>query len=340
MRILLVEPGPHFSVADVCNGWAVGLRQAGAQVVQLNLGDRLEFYARAHINLGDGQYRKALSDEDAVSVAVKGVETACYEVWPDVVLVVSGFYLPPAVYELMRLRGHRVALLCTEQPYELDREIRLAPLVDMVLLNDPTHIEQFQAVNPNVWYFPHAYDPDVHYPSYGRAAHDFTFVGTGFESRIRFLEKVCWDGLDVVLAGNWQQLDDGSPLRQFVAHDLDECISNRQAADLYRWSRSSANLYRREAQRPELSQGWAVGPREVELAACAVPFLRDPRPEGDQLFPGLPTFDSPEEFAEKLRWLIANEDVARKLGHEARQAIADRTFTNSAKRLLRLLDKE
>ncbi|MDP8930464.1 MAG: glycosyltransferase [Actinomycetota bacterium] len=342
MRVLAVQPGPGFSVSDVHAGYVKALRGLGCQVVDFNLSDRLALYELAHLPDHEGGYRKAFPLEAAVSLAVKGVEAAAYEVWPDVVLVTSGFFLQPAHYQLMRRRGHKVVLLCTEQPYELERELRLAPLVDLVLLNDPTHIEHFVEQNTETYYMPHAYDPEVHYPGPGQAelASDFALVGTGYPSRIEFLERVDWDGVDAALAGNWQALEESSRLRRFVAHDLAECCPNELAAELYRATKASANLYRREAQRPDLADGWATGPREVELAACGVPFLREHRGEGDELFPHHPVFETPEEFGEQLRWLLANDDVRAKLGQQGREAIAERTFTNHAKRLLRLLDKE
>ena len=48
---------------------------------------------------------------------------------------------------------------------------------------------------------------------------DFAFVGTGYASRIAFMEAMDLAGLDVVLAGNWQQLAEHSPLHAHVAHD-------------------------------------------------------------------------------------------------------------------------
>ena len=40
----MVEPGPNFSVADVCRGWVDGLRNAGQEVAVFNLADRLAYY--------------------------------------------------------------------------------------------------------------------------------------------------------------------------------------------------------------------------------------------------------------------------------------------------------
>jgi hypothetical protein len=165
---------------------------------------------------------------------------------------------------------------------------------------------------------------------------DFCFVGTGFPSRVAFLEQVDWTGVDVALAGNWMRTRDDSPLRKFLAHDLDKCCDNVEAHELYAGTKVSANLYRTEAEAGAVA-GWAMGPREVELAASGTFFLRDPRPEGDGVLSMLPTFTSPGEFGEKLRWFLAHDEARERAAREARAAVAGRTFTANARRMLSLV---
>jgi spore maturation protein CgeB len=252
---------------------------------------------------------------------------------------VSAFFTPPDLLDLLRSRGHRVVLLHTESPYQEDEQLTRAAHADVSIVNDPTNLDAYRALGP-AWWQPHCYRPDIHHP--GPPALDLVcdlaFVGTGFASRIRFLEAMDLDGLDVLLAGQWQQLDEASPLRKHLAHDIDRCLDNAEAAKVYRSARTSLNLYRREADRPELATGYAMSPREVEMAACGLWFTRDPRPEGDELFPMLPTFASPEEAGEQVRWALTHA-AARDAAAAAREAIADRTFTNAARRLLTLLDR-
>jgi spore maturation protein CgeB len=338
MRILAIEPGPNFSVADVHRGWCKAFTQLGCQVVNFNLADRLDFYTQAHVERG-GRFVRAFDDEGALHLAAKGIEAAAFEVWPDLIVVTSGFFVPPAIYQLARERGFKVVLNHLECPYEDTRQMIRAGLVDANIINDPTNLESFRAVNPNTWYLPAAYDPDVHSPGPGHPdlVCDFAFVGTGFDSRIRFFEAVRWEGIDVAFAGNWTETDVNSPLRKFVVHDLAECFPNDRTAELYRSAKISANLYRKEAQAPGLEHGWAVGPREVELAACGTFFLREPRPEGDELFPMLPTFSSPAEFGEQLRWWLNHETAREDAAQAVRAAVQNRTFINNAKALLRLL---
>jgi spore maturation protein CgeB len=337
VRILVAHPGPQFSVQDVYTGWVEALTELGQDVGEYNLGERLTFYEQARFERTPGAFTRALdNNEDLVRFALNGIYGPLYRGQPDVLLGVSGMFLPAELLDLVRARGTRVVLLHTESPYEDDRQARLAEHADVNVVNDPTNLDRFP---DGTLYLPHAYRPGVHHPGPGEPGMvcDFAFVGTGYASRIRFLEAMNLDGLDVVLAGNWSQLHERSPLRAHVAHDLRDCLDNEQTAQLYRSAAVGLNLYRREAERPELSDGWAMGPREVEAAACGHFFLRDPRGEGDQVLGMLPTFTSPEDASDQLRYWLAHHAEREALASKAREAIADRTFTNHAARLLRLL---
>lgn len=334
----MVHPGPAFSVADVHTGWVKGLRSQGVDVLDFNLQDRLNFYSAALLTK-DGITQKAFSYEAAVTMAVKGLEVACYEWWPDLVIVVSGFYLPPQTYAVMRDRGHKVVLLCTESPYEDDRQLAMAPAADVVLLNDPTNIDDYADANKKTFYIPHGYDPDIHRPGPPdpALASDFCFVGTGYPSRVSFLEAVDWSGLDVTIAGNWKTVEESSPIRPFCPVELDQCIDNPDTMRLYHSTKVSANLYRKEAMSDDRVAGWSVGPREVELAASGTFFLREQRGESDALFPMLPTFSGPDEFGDLVRWWAAHDGLRTAAALEARAAVVDRTFAANAARLLQII---
>ncbi|ANN16253.1 hypothetical protein SD37_11755 [Amycolatopsis orientalis] len=338
MRFLAAHPGPQFSVHDVYVGWVEALRGLGQQVLDFNLAERLTFYDAALLETPDREVRKAVSAEQAQKLAVNGLYAALYKTRPDVLFAVSAFFYTPELLDLARSYGTKVVLLHTESPYEDGRQLAIAAHADLNLINDPTNLAQFEAVAPTV-YMPHSYRPAIHRPGPGNPdlAADLAFVGTGYASRIEFLEQMDLSGLDVLLAGNWQQLDDGSPLRPFVAHDPEECLDNEQTADVYRSGSIGLNLYRREAEAEHLADGWAMGPREVEMAACGMFFLRDPRPEGDDVLSMLPIFATAGEASEQLRYWLGRAAERRELAAQARAAIADRTFTHRAADLMRLL---
>jgi len=192
---------------------------------------------------------------------------------------------------------------------------------------------------------PHAYRPSVHHPRTGprdpELASDLCFIGTAFKSRIEFFEAMDLDGIDVLIGGNdWGSVSPVSPVAPYVGSGLGnpDCVDNAQTAELYRHAKMSLNLYRRETEDGGSWQGWAMGPREVELAATGLPFLRDPRGEGDEVLPMLPRFSGPGDASEKLRYYLNRDNLREDLGRQARLAVQDRTFVNNARRLLTLLD--
>lgn len=341
MRWLACQPGPQWSVRDVHNGWVEALRAAGETVLDYPLGDWLTFFGEALLPRSHHEFFRAFTNDQAIEASQDRLAAALWKTRPRVLLLTSGFFATPPLLDTCRRDGVKVVLLATEQPYELSRELGLARHCDIVVLNDPAHLDAFTSVT-EAYYQPHSYRPTVHTPGTPRPelAADFAFVGTGYESRIAFLEAMGLDGLDVLLAGNWTQLGDDSPLHRYVASGLEDCLDNDRTVQVYRAAKVGLNLYRREAETPELSQGWAVGPREVEMAACGAFFLRDPRPEGDELFPSLPTFASPGEAGELLRHYLANPAAREAAALKAREAVTDRTFDNAAARLLRLITEE
>ena len=348
MRWLVVHPGPQYSVHDVYVGWVEALRELGQHVIPFNLDDRLALYTHALIDIGDPgphgelKLRKALTNDQAVELAVNGVYAALYKTRPDILLVISGFLVPTDLMDLARRSGTRVVLACTEQPYELERELDLAAHVDLALVNDPMHMERFSEVAPTV-YCPQAYREGLHHSGEPdpELIVDLAFVGTGFPSRRWFFERMNLEGLDVLLAGNWNGVTEDSPLRKYLASgDPQICCDNADTARIYQSAKVGMNLYRREAEDDQVVGGWAVGPRELEMAACGMFFLRDPRPEGDSLFHMLPVFSSPEEASWLLRYWLDHPEERHKAAQQACEAIQDRTFTQNARSLLRLLEKK
>ena len=334
MRAILVHPGPAFSVADVANGYSKALRQAGVQVADFDLGDVMTFYEAGLRAVGEDD----TSGKQAAHMAAASLRQLCFDWWPDVVICVSSFFLPPDLYKIVRARGMRTVVVLTESPYEDDNQLGIAAAADVATLNDPMNLDAYRAVQPNTHYLPHAYDPDIHHPGPAIPGYesDFCFVGTGYPERIAFFEQVDWSGLDITLAGNWCELSEASPLRPHMMHDLEVCLANDEAANLYRSTQVGCNLYRTSAQCDELSQGWAMGPREVELAACQTFFLTQARGENREVLPMVPTFETPADLSEQVRWWLAHPDKRADVAMKAREAVADRTFAANTARLLEL----
>lgn len=362
MRILVVHPGAQFSVSDCYTGWVEALKEHGQTVQEFNLGELLQFYDSAYLLTGTKsaqgleQFRKALTHEQAIEMAAARVLGTVLQFVPDVMFAVSGFFLNPRMLDLLRSRGIKIVMLHTESPYEDGAQLERAVRCDISLVNDPTNLDSFRKASKLAEYCPHSYRPSVHHPGppTPQLESDFAFVGTAYGSRVDFFEAMDLEGLDVLLAGNWVMLDDvnagsmlgpgggrtDSPLRKYVAHGLDECLDNEQAVEIYRSTKVGLNLYRREVNAHDkfaTQTGWAMGPREVEMAACGTFFLRDPRPEGDKVLSMLPTFSGPEDATAKLRYFLTRPLLREQLAAGAREAVKDRTFANQAAKVLSMI---
>jgi hypothetical protein len=337
MRALVVNPGPNFSVADVARGWARGLADLGVQVRTFELDKLLDYFAYAYTDR-NGEIVKAHTETEAIQLAAGQIKAACYDWWPDLVIVVSGFFMYPQLVDIMRDRHRHVVLLCTESPYEDEAQLQKAAWYDGVVLNDPTNLDAFAEVcDGPALYAPHAYDPAVHYRAPAKHHADVSWIGTCYPSRAAFLEQVDWSGLDVSFGGNFK--DAPESLLRFVGHEPEECVDNDVTAEVYRGSLASFNIYRAETngQLSDSADGWAIGPREVEMARCGLWFARQSRPESDEVFPMLPTFSDPQELGDQLRWAIANPEARMMAVERAFAAVEDRTFPNNARALLQAL---
>lgn len=352
----MVHPGPEFSVADVFNGWKKAFEKQGHQVAVFNTNDlgRLSFYSQVSVpdygapadpETGLVPWRKAMTKEDAVTASMQGLTHDLYSVWPHMVFFVSAFFTPAWVMDLIRQRRHKLVILHTESPYQDDEQLMRAQYATLNLLNDPVNLEEYAQLAPAM-YMPHAYDPDIHYPGPVKGKDiDFSFIGTMFDSRRVFFEelfsRIDADRYKIALGGaayDGEHLN-GSPLLKYVGHPRDEAVDNTETADTYRRTRVGINFYRRESEKIHEGEGWAIGPREVEMAACGIPWVRDARGESDELFPFLPTFGSVEEAAGLLKFYLENPKDAAFLGKRARQRIKDRTFDSHAAQLMEEMAK-
>jgi spore maturation protein CgeB len=207
--------------------------------------------------------------------------SACYQLVPDVLLVTSGFFVPGDMLDLIRARGTKVVLIHTEEPYEHDRDITRAAHADINIVNDPTHLADFDRrwVTPGISRTATARYPRARSAS-GEAASEFCFVGTGYPSRIAFLEQVDFTGLDVALAGNWQATDETHRCASTSRTTSRTASTTRQRSCCTAARRSRRTCTAAKPTADDLVAGWAMGPREVELAAtgCSSSVTRGPSP--------------------------------------------------------------
>lgn len=344
VRLLVVHPGADWSVSDIHDGYVSAFKALGHEVGVYNLSVRL---MRAHGWLNycwrqAGRPPEKPAPPDVIRMASDGLVTAALRGDVDWVFVISGMYLDPDSMILLRRAGKRVALLLTESPYEDDRQIRAAQYADVVFTNERTSVARLRASNPNVYYLPHAYDPEKHHPATPDEdvpAHDVVFVGTGFQERLDILSGVDWSGIDLGLYGSYELLGSRSKLRQYIRGSITE---NDHAAKLYRRAKIGLNLYRqsvtydRTAERVTTAE--SLNPRALELGACGVFTLSDYRPEVSEVFGGLvPTFRNSAELEALLRAWLPDAEGRRAVAEQLPARLTQSSFRSRAVQISRLL---
>jgi spore maturation protein CgeB len=340
MKALLWWSGAAWSVSDVASGIDAGLTFNGVEVAHYRTNHRivasgrwLHSVWRRQNKLRKQQGLELLakpSSSDAIRHASDALVTRAWRLHADWVICVSGLWIDPDALLMLRQMGIKVALVCTESPYETAWEAHLAQVVDHVWTNERTCVPAFQAVCPSVAYLRHAWHPAVH--TYGAdqvddvPAHDVVFVGTGFPERTELLRAVDWTGIDLGLYGYWTGFGSRSPMRAFVKSGV---IDNRSAAALYRRARVGLNLHRTSAfaQKGQpvryVTGAESLNPRAYELAACGLFFVSDYRAEvGDVFGTALPTFTTPTEAGSLIRQWLRDEAGRAARAAELRACVA------------------
>lgn len=294
-------------------------------MIDWDLGTRIAFFDeafRAVVGENDPHLEQILLN------ATTHLEAACWEYNPDVVLLITGLLVPSIFYEMAR-KKHFVALIATESPYEDGVQLELAKHCDMVVLNDNKNIHKF-GEQTSAHYYGHGYDPEIHHTGRRERSHksDFCFIGSFYQERIDILEQLNFEGIETVLGGDHRRVKPESPLHKHLLNAIDKTIKNDEVARYYRGTKIGLNIYRKENNYS--NDGNACGPREIEMAACGLFFIREHRPESDGLFWMLPTFDSPTDLNDKIRYWLKNSQERKELAALATKAVQQRSFENIA----------
>ena len=341
MKVLFVGPGASWSTADVAAGLRDGLLHHGLQVIEYALDARIArscgwlYYNWRRAKKTNPSIAKP-NEADILYQA--GRDALAQALWHqvDAVLVVSAMYLHPDVIVMMKRAGLRVFVLFTESPYDLDKELAVAKLIDGCWTNERSSVSAFREVNPHSGYLPHAWHVLKHRPGPQPSdelfpQHDVVFVGSAFSERIEWLKAIDWTGINLGLYGPWA-LGKHHPLKPFVRSAE---IDNAKTAALYRRAKVGLNLYRTSMGfgkfAPRITYAESLNPRAYELAACGAFHLSTDRPEVREVFGGLvPTFTTPDEASALMRTWLADDNGRQSVAAQLPACVAESSWRTRA----------
>jgi len=346
LRLLAVQPGASWSTADVHAGLIHGLKTHGVEIVDYALDHRLNRSNRwLHYNWR--RARKTHPDlvrptsADVFYQAGVGALEMALRHQVDAVFVVSAMYLHPDVIILMKRAGLRVLVLFTESPYDIEKELKIAALVDGCWTCERSSVPAFLQVNRNSGYLPHGWHPERHMPGPQSGdervpAHEVVFVGSGFQERIEWLTAIDWSGIDLGLYGSWDMLGSRNPLRRHVKGHV---VDNGVTAALYRRAKIGLNLYRTSKgcgkDVPKIAHAESLNPRAYELARCGAFTLSTYRAEIPEVFGDLvPTFETPEQASALIRQWLANDRARAIVQAELPARVAESSWVERSARVI------
>jgi spore maturation protein CgeB len=340
MRVYVVHPGANFATSDVYDGLVAGLVACGVEVHEGRIDTILNFYDTA---ITAGVVTGAMDASKFVPgafnrqrLASAHITQSILDVWPDVVIVVSGHNYHTRDVQILRRVGLKIACLLTESPYFIDLELILAQIYGTVFTNERACLPRFRAVTPHAFYLPHAWLPERHQPGPADPAKacDAFFVGSWFEERRALLLGDAWDGINLVWKG----------------HDLSDAptaiLPNDEAAAWYRSAKIALNMHRTTTSngsgahiRPEEAE--SLNPRAYEIAACGgFQLMDDSRAERLEIFGDcMPTYKAGDaaDLTKQIRWWLDKPNYRAEWAYAQHAAIQPHTWTARARQVLEVL---
>lgn len=351
---ILWHPGSSVSTSDVAAGIQDGLEHAGIKVLPYRAEAEicvasvtLEYLWRQQGSPKDLKPNEADKIYRSGKAIVADAARARLEHGTEWVFVVSGMYQHPDYYILLRSCGFKVALVCTETPYDIEYELRACKHADVVFTNERSSLPVFQAVHPRAYYLPHGWHPGVHdvmakaADDGDVAAHDVVFVGTYFDERVKFLASMDWTGIDVGLYGGTDDLDGrtraGRALKPFVRGHL---LKNTKTAALYRKAKIGLNFHRTSKgygpNVTHIAHAESLNPRCYELAATGCYFVSDYRAEMADVFgDALQTFKDAKECESLIRSALGDDVQRRERAAACQRSVQAHTWRHRADIIVR-----
>jgi spore maturation protein CgeB len=334
MRVMAIHPGAAWSTADVYTGLCAGLRAHKIELIEGRLDTVLNWYgALVKQGVGDGVLAPdALLLENKLnrSALVSAHMTRAALIHrPDWVIVVSGHNYNAYDARALSRAGIKTALICTESPYWMDVEPRIAEFYDVVFTNERSAIAAFGHLRCH--YLPHAYNPEVHTADGPQASPcDVVFIGSMFDERKALIANVDWTGITSVIRGHFL--------------DMVDLVDNADTVAYYRAAKISLNHHRTTTMHGSgghIAHAESLGPRAYEIAACgAFQLCDDSRAEYQDVFGAdAPTYraGNADDLERQMRYWLGKPDERARIAQAMHQAIQPHNWTARARQVLEVL---
>jgi len=361
-KILLISPGHRISTIDVYYGAGDALKILGYEVNAFDVNKRLTFYEKAITNLQNKN--EQIAWEQIYSVACQGIITSAVQFWPDLILYITGQYIPTWIPASIKDRLKiKQAIWFTESPYQIAYEIQRAPLYDYVFTCDKSCEAIYKRFNPNTYYLPTAYNDEYKWVTEFKRwekiiyNEDLFFIGSEVPGRLDFLKELAsliQGKVDFKLFGVFPSIEKGGApeLEQFyipMTLKKYEVIKHIQGAKItlnhFRINESKRIITNRKTGKHKVTEvpAYSLSPRIYEVFASHGFLLSGYRPEFDDLDlkdgRDLAIYKNAKDCADKIFYYLAHNDERDKIRLSGAEKMKNQTYEERIKKMMGIITK-
>lgn len=155
MRIMIVDPGHDFSTLAIAESYTRAFERLGYEIVEY---DTLRALRIVGSGLKAHKFPTNLHQTSEMACAPILSQVIIDSI--DVVLVIHGIYMNPAIVMAIRKTGCKVGLILTDDPMQVSLSKRYSQYYDFVFTNDKNTVNQHK----NCYYLPVAVDETIFVP--------------------------------------------------------------------------------------------------------------------------------------------------------------------------------
>lgn len=270
---------------------------------------------------------------------------------PELALTMVGFKMPPSIIQLLKKNGIRLAIWLTEDPYYIDRTIKLIHEYDYVFTIEYAALDVYkESGHEQVYYLPLGTDPNIFRPIILSKKHhcDICLVGYPYPDRIQLIIELLknTDYSIRVVGKQWEKAIPNSR-RYANLSVLPTWIPPEEVVTYYNSAAINLNTHRpyhlkqNKNARGVINQ--SINNRTFDIASCGAFQLIKFKPDLYQHFiegEEIVSFKSSEELIEKIHYYMSAEEKRLRIAKNGRERVLRaHTFVHRLDEMLSLLQE-
>lgn len=246
---------------------------------------------------------------------------------PDLILVIHGRDFVDRWKDQWRaVERFQTAVWLVDEPYEVDNSEGYSSRFNWVFVQDKNTIDR----HVNAHYLPTCFDPSRHFDVGKERIHKVGFIGQHYKSRRKYLEALA-------RAGHLSYIIGGAPFSQGVLKQFykEAHVPPSRTAEIYQQTQIVLNVWREiHHWNKHKVPAYSLSPRVYEALACGALVISEPRPELEELFPELPTFDTPASAVKQADYWLSETNIRADLMMNISAKLKGHTYADRLKTII------